>query len=121
MSVTRKDYGAAAIVPDSNEAYKRALHVNQPHSLQSTGALRQGDYVESKDISFATIKAGMRVLTGNAEGIVTSVTFTGVTPNEVLDTVTIAFEQPGKADPRVEVKSVAALQASGNYFFVQNK
>ena len=118
--ITRKDYGSNAVVADNNETLKRAVHVNEPFSLESTGALRAGDYVASKDISYATVTQGMRVLTGNAEGIVKSVTTSGVDPNFVLETVTITYQGEGDATPREETKTVAALKASGNYFFVKN-
>ena len=114
----RKDYGANAIVPVNNEVVKQVNNLNTPYSIQQLGAERSGLYIPSDEISFATIVAGTRVLAGNKEGLVKSVTFSGVDPDQVLETVTIAYDKGG--EEVLEVLTVAALKASGTYFFVKN-
>lgn len=114
--VARKDYGSAAIVDPSMETVKRVNSMNTPFGVQQTGALKADVDIPAKDINYANFKAGTRVLRGNKEGYVKATTFTGVDPNQVLESATFGFIKDG-SEYTEGPYTVAEIKAMGNVFF----
>lgn len=87
-----KSYGADAIVSPSNPTLKRVNTLNSPLSAEATGL----DHVPSKHIPVTSenlnaLETNTRVLEGNIEKYVKTVTKTGVAPDEVLTSAVIAW------------------------------
>lgn len=87
MSMTRKDYGEAAIVPESNPVMKRINALNAPNSSQATLPNWESD--DNVFTDYDAIALNQRVLYGNKDGYVSDVTM----DDAVLGSIDVTFKR----------------------------
>lgn len=118
MSVTRKDYGANAKVPASNPTMREISAINSPYSVQATGYDRDiNPYIVLDSAGLDLLKRGTRVLFGNKDGYVKTVTYDG---SRVLVSavITTLDKEKNEVDTTYTKAEILAL---GNIFFVTTK
>jgi len=116
MSMTRKDYGTDAIVPDSTELMKSVKQVNSPYSVQALGYSLTRDRMDSLVLPATRTELGSldRVLQGNSIGYVVS---NAVTTN-VITALVVGIVKPGQL-ATVNKTLTDAQIVSQSEFFVQ--
>jgi len=121
--IPRRDKGAAAIVPESNEVVRQVNSMNAPESVQATGLDLEPNkdlYVAAHSANFGNIVQGMAAYVGNRRGYVKSKTFTGVNPNEVLASVTVGYKDK-KGVEETKVYTAADLASDSTLFFQKER
>lgn len=96
-ATARKDYGSDAIIADNNETLKRVNTMNTPYSVQASGVDKIDGRLQVIDSTTAdSITARQRVLWGNKEGYIKSVTL-GADPFPLVSCV-IAYLDKEKVE-----------------------
>jgi hypothetical protein len=114
-SVLRKDYGLLGVLPENNPTAKELNALNSPHSIQAMG-LKTDTPPQDYVTDYNTITVGLRVLYGNFEGVVASVTKPASTVNAI--TVRIVYPGDNPASPVIKSYTRAEIEST-NDFFIQ--
>lgn len=118
--VERKDYAEAAIVAPSNPTFKRVRQENTPKSIRATGhdnLANKNKHIPVTEENLETIDTNTRVLQGNIEKHVKSITTTGVAPDEVFASMVIAYNDLDTGKEVTETWTKAEILASSSINF----
>lgn len=113
-AVARKDYGANAIVAPSNETMRLINSINSPYSAQATGMdLVPGRIEKISQAQLNALTTNTRVLLGNAEGYVKT-----VTQVESVTTAVVIATLDKEKEEILKTYTAAEILNSGNIIFV---
>lgn len=138
--MSRKDYGANAIVDQTSETMRRVNSMNAPFSIEATGHdhLKKNLVSITDEASLETLKTGMRVLTGNRQGYIKSIATVSdgeEDPTQIFSSMVVSFpaasgtytdkDNDGDIDPELPVQDVTYTKAFllagiGEAFFIVN-
>lgn len=125
-AISRKDYGAAAVVPENNPALKEQNAINSPFSIQAMG-LKTNTPPQMYVQAYAETAVGQRVLYGNCEGRITTRTGSQITvkvflPNDTtIDKVYLAAEVDATNDFYIEKSNYVAQTAKASVLSITAK
>lgn len=112
----RKDYGSGAIVAENNETMKRVNYQNTPYSVQATGHDKVVDnYIPITSENLDALTTNTRVLLGNQEGYIKTVTDTGGSAPLVSAVVSVLDKQKNEINTTYLKAELLALP---NFFLV---
>lgn len=120
-AVARKDYGANAKIPLSNSTMRLINSINSPYSPQATGIDKEpGGYIQITKANLDSLTTNTRVLFGNVQGYVKTVTLDTEEDPELnvgFISCVIAVLDKEKVE-QLTTYTADQLIASGNLFLV---